>query len=231
MSRDSVEEAYLAIRAGILDGSYASGQHLTGETLAKAAGVSRTPVREALRRLHAEGLVCMVPNQGATVVGWTDTDVDQIFGLRVVLECYAVEQATPRLSARDIDRISLLADRTHALAEARPDGFRDLIAEANSVLHKTIVDGAENPRLARMIAGLTEMPLIMRTLRIYSPDDLLRSAGHHRELAAAFGARDPMWASAVMRSHLLAARRATMGNTAPPDLEQAWIQQNRDSTE
>ncbi len=207
----SVESAYRAIRAGILSGAYASGQHLTGETLAAAIGVSRTPVREALRRLDAEGLVRVVPNQGAYVTGFTASDIAQMFALRGVLESYACELATPRLTEAQIDRIADLAERTHSLALHQPDQNAPGIAEANSELHLTIVAAAANARLAAMIASVTELPLVMRTLRVYSQEDLIRSAGHHRELAVAFRARDPVWASAVMRSHLLAARRAILG--------------------
>ncbi len=213
-SADSVEVAYHAIRAGILNGTYASGQHITGETLATAIGVSRTPVREALRRLDAEGLVRVVPNQGAYVTGFTTADVAQMFALRAVLESYACELATPRLTAPQIDLIAEMADRTHTLAVDQPDVHAQAIADANSTLHLTIIDASGNARLASMIAAVTELPLVLRTLRVYSQEDLLRSAGHHRELAAAFRARDPVWSSAVMRSHLLAARRAILGENA-----------------
>jgi len=212
--QDAVEAAYRAIRAGIIDGTYASGQHLTGESLAEAVGVSRTPVREALRRLHAEGLVRVVPNHGAHVTGWTRDDFAQIFGLRAVLESHAAELATAKLTDDQIDLIAHLAERTRFLAEDRPAKFREQIAEANAQLHLTIVSAAANPRLAAMIASLVEMPLVMRTLRVYAHEDLMRSAGHHRELAQAFRARDPQWAGAVMRSHLLAARRAILGEGA-----------------
>jgi DNA-binding GntR family transcriptional regulator len=211
-SADAVETAYRTIRARIIDGSYASGQHLTGERLAEAVGLSRTPVREALRRLDAEGLVRVVPNQGAYVTGWTWTDIDQMFELRTVLEAYAAELATNRLTDAQIDRIAVLAEETHRLAIERAEGFRQAIALANSELHMIIVTAAAHVRLATMIASVVEPPLIMRTLRVYSQDDLLRSAGHHRELALAFRARDANWAAAVMRSHLLAAKRAILGD-------------------
>jgi DNA-binding GntR family transcriptional regulator len=211
---DAVEATYRAIRTRIIDGTFASGQHLTGEKLAEVAGVSRTPVREALRRLDAEGLVKVVPNHGAYVIGWTAADIGQMFGLRAVLESYAAELATPLLADTDIDRIAFLADRTYTLAEQKPSGFRQGIADANSELHLIIVGAAANVRLAAMISSVVEMPLVLRTLRVYTQDDLLRSAGHHRELALAFRARDPLWAAAVMRSHLLAARRAILGEVA-----------------
>jgi DNA-binding GntR family transcriptional regulator len=211
-TRDSVEAAYRAIRAGIIDGTYASGQHLTGDKLAEAAGVSRTPVREALRRLDAEGLVRVVPNQGAYVIGWTAADIAQMYDLRAILESHAAEQATRHLTAAQIDRIAALAELTHSLAAGRPEGFREALAHANRELHATILAAAANPRLASMVASVTEMPMVMRTLEAYSQDDLLRSAGHHRELAVAFRARDPHWAASVMRSHVLAARRAVLGD-------------------
>lgn len=207
---DSVEHAYRLIRAGILAGTYTSGQHLTGVTLAAAIGVSRTPVREALRRLDAEGLVRVVPNHGAYVTGFTAADLAQMFALRAVLESYACELATPLLSAAQIDRIAHLAEITHVLAMDRPDLNAAGIAKANSEIHLTVVGATGNARLGAMIASVTELPLVLRTLNVYSPDDLLRSAGHHLELVAAFRARDPAWASAVMRSHLLAARRAIL---------------------
>jgi DNA-binding GntR family transcriptional regulator len=208
---DAVEAAYVAIRGAILDGTYASGQHLSGESLAGSVGFSRTPVREALRRLHAEGLVRVVPNHGAYVTGWSATDMAQMIALRAVLESHAAELATPLLSDAQIDRISHLAEITYRLAAERPADFARDIAVANSALHLTIVEAAANARLAAMIASVVEMGVVIRTLHAYSQDDLLRSAGHHRELALAFRARDPLWASAVMRSHLLAARRAIMG--------------------
>ena len=209
---DAVETAYQTIRALIIDGSYVSGQHLTGERLAEAVGVSRTPVREALRRLDAEGLVRVVPNQGAYVTGWTAADIEQMFELRAVLEAYATGLATDRLTDAQIERIAVLADETYRLAVERADSFRHAIAQANSELHMIIVNAAAHARLANMIASVVELPLVMRTLRVYSQDDLLRSAGHHRELALAFRARDANWATAVMRSHLLAAKRAILGD-------------------
>ena len=63
----AVERAYLAIREGIVSGAYAPGRHLTAQELASATSVSRTPVREAMRRLHAEGLIRFIPNRGAFV--------------------------------------------------------------------------------------------------------------------------------------------------------------------
>jgi DNA-binding GntR family transcriptional regulator len=202
---DAVERAYAAIRAAIFDGRYQGGLHLKGADLASNIGVSRTPVREALRRLHAEGLVNFVTNHGAFVTSWTRADLDEVFGLRTVLESHAVELATRRLTDDQIGELAVLAETTERLAHAKPPDFLARIAEANSRLHGLIIQAAGNRRLGDTLARLFEVPMIMRTFQVYSDEDLHRSAAHHRELVAAFRARDPLWAASVMHSHIRAA--------------------------
>ena len=202
---DAVERAYQMIRDSIIAGRYESGQHLRSEELAVVVGVSRTPVREALRRLHSEGLVDFRANYGAYVTGWTLDDLDEVFGLRTVLESYAAELAATALLPEQITEIEARAEETYRHAVEQGPGFRDRIALANNALHAIIIGAAASRRLSAMISGVMEMPLVMRTLSYYSDEALLRSAGHHRELVSAFRARDPRWAASVMRSHLLAA--------------------------
>ncbi len=96
----AAQRAYATVRDGILRGEYRAGSRLTEQELAQAAGVSRTPVREALRRLHAEGLVNFEPNHGAVVAMFELEDAEEIFELRALLEPIsarrAAERATPR---------------------------------------------------------------------------------------------------------------------------------------
>ena len=202
---DAVERAYQLIRNNIIAGRYESGEHLRSEELAVIVGVSRTPVREALRRLHSEGLVDFRTNYGAYVTGWTLDDLDEVFGLRTVLESYAAEQAALTLLGEQILQIEAYAEETYRFAIEKGVSFRDRIAVANNALHSVIIAAASNRRLSAMISGVMEMPLVMRTLSYYSDEALLRSASHHRELCAAFRARDPGWAGSVMRSHIMAA--------------------------
>ena len=82
----AVEKAYAAVRDGIVSGKYAPGTRITEQEVAELAGVSRTPVREALRQLNVEGLLEFVPNQGAVVTSWSERELDEIFDLRAVLE-------------------------------------------------------------------------------------------------------------------------------------------------
>lgn len=211
---DAVQRAYDAIRQRINTGEYAAGAHLKGEDLAANFGISRTPVREALRRLNSEGLVEFIPNRGASVVAWTRADVDEVFGLRVVLESHAASLAAQRLQESQIEELDRLAKITARLAASDALGERAEIATANSRLHRLIYAAAAHPRLAAMAASVVQVPLVMQTLHAYTRADLVRSASHHLELVAAFRVRDGDWAASVMRCHLRAAHHVFLRERA-----------------
>src|ERR1700761_2955452 len=94
----AVDKAYLAIRDGIVNGAFPPGSHLTAQSLASATAMSRTPVREAMRRLHAEGLIQFIPHRGAFVRQLDRKDIYKIYDLVVLLETYAAEAAAENIS-------------------------------------------------------------------------------------------------------------------------------------
>lgn len=203
----AVDKAYQAVRDGILAGRYGPSTRITEQEVAAAAGVSRTPVREALRRLHAEGLVDFTPNQGAMVTTWSAEDADEIFQLRALLESYGAARAAERATQVQIEELRSLAEQQYAEATQRTEGSLERIGELNNLFHRRLQEAASSVRLARTLASLLEAPLMMKTFLNYTADDLQRSAAHHLELVRALEARDPEWAASVMRSHVLAARR------------------------
>lgn len=208
----AVEKAYAAIREGIMEESYPGGSHLKAEDLALAIGVSRTPVREALRRLHAEGLVDFVANRGAYVLNWDSSDVEEVFGLRFVLESFGAELAATRRSPEQLAQLRQLAERMTAAARERPPRYLELIAELNTQFHKLIQTASGVKRLSPILRTVIQIPLTMRTFNRYSHEDLERSMAHHREIVAALEARDSQWAGAVMRSHIVAAHHVFSGS-------------------
>src|SRR5215203_6092246 len=98
----AAEAAYGIIREGILSGELARGQRLREEELALRAGVSRTPVREALRRLDAEGLVDFTPNRGARVTAWSERELEDVYEARALLESYGARLAATRVTAEEL---------------------------------------------------------------------------------------------------------------------------------
>lgn len=210
----AVEKAYQTIRQGIVSGAYPPGSHLTAQGLAAASGLSRTPVREAMRRLHAEGLISFIPHRGAFVARMEERDIQKIYALRAVLEGYAAEAAAVEATESQIAELERLAVQ---MAEAVERGRRNMIEDVtgiNNRFHKLIVAAADNPRLELALASIVEAPLVLRTFRRYTRDEMRRSAIQHLELASAIRARDGEWARCVMTSHIHAGRNALIRSLA-----------------
>jgi len=204
----AVDQAYQTVRDGIISGRYPPASRITEQDVAEAAGVSRTPVREALRRLHAEGLVEFQANHGAVVTDWSEADADEVFELRAMLESHGAARAAVNATPAQRQELRELAEEQHRHSLERGTGHLERIGELNSRFHRRLQEAANSPRLARALAALLEAPLIMKTFIKYRPQDLERSAVHHLELVRAIEAGDPDWAASVMRSHILAARGA-----------------------
>jgi DNA-binding GntR family transcriptional regulator len=202
----TADRAYEAIRRQILEGNYEAGFHLKEGALAEAVGVSRTPVREALRQLHAEGLVDFVANQGTFVANWAAEDLDEIFGLRALLESYGCQLAARRISEEDLARLDQLAEQMSELRAREGLMASDDIAELNNEFHQVVLEASGNRRLTSMMSNVVAVPLVLRTFHRYDEAALKRSLAGHHELVTALRWRDPAWASSVMRSHILAAR-------------------------
>jgi len=216
----AAEKAYLTVRERILRGVYPAALRITEQEIADATGVSRTPVREALRRLQAEGFVTVIANQGAIVTEWSAGDTDDVFELRALLEPYGAARAAQRVTAEGIAELRTLAQAQYDECERRADGFIERIGNLNSQFHRLIQSFSGNARLATLMPVLIEAPLVLRTFATYEPRELLRSAAHHIEIVSALEARDSEWAAAIMRSHIHAAqnssRRAQDGASIDP---------------
>jgi DNA-binding GntR family transcriptional regulator len=209
-----VDRAYEQLRAQILDGSLGLGERLGEEELSEAIGVSRTPIREALRRLAGEGLVEVTPNRGARVARWGDEDLLDIFDLRVLLEGHGAELAARDPSPQLLAGLAELAQEMDALAAGPPEHF-DRLAETNRVFHEQIQEASGSPRLGAMVDSLVHVPVMLQTYRRYSPAALERSMRHHHELIDALRARDGFWARSIMHAHVLAARDELLRRSRP----------------
>ena len=200
------EQAYLTLRRRLADGTYPPGAHLREEDLAALLGVSRTPVREALRRLDAEGWLRVVPNQGAFAADWSRADIEEIFDLRALLESHAAERAAIAPTPRGIAALNAACDEGEAHIPATDLAAIERVSEANSRFHQALWEMSGQVRTRAMLGSLAVPPMILRNFRHFDTANLRRSLAQHREMAAAILARNPAWAGAVMRAHVQAGK-------------------------
>ncbi|MDA0174817.1 GntR family transcriptional regulator [Solirubrobacter taibaiensis] len=183
--RDLLEEA-------ILEGDLKPGERLRAEALAQRFGTSRTPIREALLQLEAQGLVDVEPNRGAVVRSFDRDDLSDLYQLRALLEPRAAALATPRISEQDIEALHALCDAEDHMA-------------ANEAFHRIILEAAGSPRLLDAMRAATGIPRTFRSVFWHDERQREESLMCHRRLVAAFNARDAELAEAVMRMHILGA--------------------------
>ncbi len=196
------------LRSLILGGHYAPGDRLGEVELAETLSVSRTPVREALRRLEAEGLVELTTNKGARVVEYPRVDLETIFELRARIEGLAGRQAATTGGQEDGDRLLAVAGdrRDHA-----GRGDLDAVYRLNSEFHQSLVRLGGSTLLVQSISMLIHSPVLLRTYGSFDEEAMARSVNHHLEITAAIRAGDPDWAEAVMTAHLFSARASLLG--------------------
>jgi len=197
----AADSAYNSIRGMILSGELSPGSQLGEEALAERCGVSRTPVRDALRRLEADLLIRRTDTQRCFVADWSLADVEDAFTLRAMLESHAARRAAERMDDAVLTEMKACNRRIHAaISQTRADtaGF----VEANRTLHALILTQANSRRLAALLGTLIEQPVVWRTAQQYGPEQLHRSYREHDELIAAFERRDGAWAEAVMAAHI-----------------------------
>ncbi len=217
----ATDVAYSSIRQGLAAGRWPAGSHLRETELAAELGISRTPVREALRKLASEQLVQFEPHLGARVPGWSDRDLEEIFALRVELESFAAGRAALHASPGQVAVLRQLAqDIEHAaFGGAEPDYVR--ITELNNRFHRLIVAAAGNRRLDSLIATLIDIPLVVRTFARFDRQAMARSVSHHFDLVEAIAGGNADWAVAVMRAHIHAGRQVMLGTPAGGSAGQA----------
>lgn len=203
----AAEKAYNVLRSGIIEGTFPPGSRITEQEIAAVTEVSRTPVREAMRRLQAEGLLEFAPHQSPMVRSWSDADAEEIFELRTLLEAQAAQRAARHATKEEIHRLRTLAETQQAEVENKRIGYLERIAGLNEQFHKTLYEASGSKRLQSILASLADAPLVFEVFRDYSQDELQRSARHHLEIVQAIQAGDGDWAASVMRSHVRAARQ------------------------
>lgn len=213
----AVDKAEGTLRGLILSGDLAPGERLGEVELAEVLGMSRTPVREALRRLSSQGLVEVEAHKGARVTASSGRELDQVFVLRAHLEGMAAAAAARRADEAQVEQLDRVA--RELAAAALPLETQDLsrVTELNSAFHAGLLAIAGSSTLSGALSGLLHRTVLNRTQHSFDEAAMRRSVQHHLEIVAALRARDPDWAESVMHSHLLSARASLLGPRTDPD--------------
>ena len=202
----AADKAYRVLRARIISGEYKPGARLKEREICADLEVSRTPIREALRRLEADGLVSIEPHRGGIVTEISNDEAAEVFSLGAVMESYAARVAATRDNPEALGELdSLLADMKTVL-ESNDEDARANYMRLDSDLHATIAAMADSRRLTAALQQVVGVPVLVQAFHRYSTDDLWQSYHQHRTIVAAVKARDPEWAESAMRQHILAGR-------------------------
>ncbi|MCF2527230.1 GntR family transcriptional regulator [Yinghuangia soli] len=225
-ARESLRDrAYRILRQRIVDVELQPGQRLVERDLAAEMEVSRIPLREALRRLEAEGLVVLVPQRGALVSPFTPADVRDLFDVRESLEVLAARLAAERADDAGLARLGARLDDARA-ATARGD--RPAIAAANAAFHAAIVDLADSPLLTSLMRPLDAR--LQWLFRLTADRDPGEQCAEHEELYTAIAAHDTERAASYALRHVAAGRAPSLElahSWSHPDIDPVKVTHTR----
>ncbi len=219
MSRQSTL-AYETVRSWILNGQFEPGQRLVEEELARNVGVSRTSIRDCVRRLAADGLVRSEANRGTFVLQLGTAEVDEVFQLRALLEGQGASLAAQQSDLAYCDELAVTARQIDELLEGPRVAEAELYARFQSLnthFHLTLVGASHSPRLETMARSLIELPLVTLKQHAWPGEvSVRRSNAQHWEIIDALRAGDAVLARLCIQSHILSARPRAMVASASP---------------
>lgn len=201
LSRSSLsEQVYTYIKNAILDGSLEAGQRIPEDRIAGQLGVSRTPIREAIRRLGEYGLVTIKPRSYAEVAGLSPEEAEDVTLLRASLETLAVRQLARRVTAEDVDLLARIADRVDG--ELRDGRVGQAFVE-DSRFHLEIARLSGNRHLYELADRLDAKVQMLRLVLQLPQQRLAQFVAQHRTIIDRLGAGDAEECERLMRNHVL----------------------------
>lgn len=193
------EVVYETLREAIRSGVLESGERLMEIQVAEELGVSRTPVREAIRRLEAEGLVIMIPRRGTYVSDLSLRDISDVFEIREALEGLAVGLAAERITDSELEELERMMVE---FGEVIQRGDMEAMVEMDIRFHSKIYQASRNIRLVSILSNLREQTTRFRMASMSMPGRMQNTLEEHRAIVEALGQRDPDEASRVTQFHL-----------------------------
>lgn len=195
------EVVFVTLRRQILRGELKPGERLMEISLAKKLGVSRTPIREAIRKLEHEGLVVMIPRRGAHVAEITRQELNDVLEVRLCLEVLAIEKAVERMKEADIRKLKRAEAEFAELVE-RDDVDLTELGEADEHFHDVIYEGTGNRRLIQILNNLREQMYRFRVEYMKTKNIRQTLVDEHDAIVRAVEAHDKEEAVRLTRLHI-----------------------------
>lgn len=201
------EIVFETLRDAIINQTLEPGERLMEIQLAEEMGVSRTPVREAIRKLELEGLVVMVPRKGAYVAGISVKDIHEVFEVRASLEGLAASLAAQRMTNEELDEMerSLFIEA----GEIEGNNLRSIV-EIDTTFHDLLYKAARNEKLLQMVNNLQEQLQRFRSASLARPGRSKTALDEHRKILEALALRDAKLAQKLAIEHIENAETAMM---------------------
>ena len=191
------------LREDILSGVYQDHEELREVAIGEEMGVSRTPVREALRQLELEGLVTIVPNKGAYVTGITPQDVHDIYKIRSLLEGLCARWATEHITGRQIEELEeiILLSEFHLRKKSAEQA--EQVSELDGKFHKVLYEASNSRILEHVLSDFHKYVQMARMMSVGAKDRAERSIEEHRDILKAIKDKDPDKAEWLANQHIM----------------------------
>lgn len=201
------ELVFESLREAILNQQLEPGERMMEIQMAEEMGVSRTPVREAIRKLELEGLVVMVPRKGAYVAGLSLKDVADVFEIRRALEGLAAELAVDRITDDELENLERYLVK---ISEEIDRGDLNKVIETDTDFHTLLYQASRNQRLSQIINNLREQIQRFRATSLSNPGRMKEAVEEHRKIVEAISSRDGETARRLAQEHIENAENSMM---------------------
>ena len=195
------------LRQQILDGKYLPGDSLIETRLAEELGVSRTPIREAIRQLELEGLVDSIPNKGVIVRGISEKDIEDIYTIRKVLEGLAAKWAVEKI---DDEELNNLKDKFELMEFYTKKGDIEQVAKLNTMFHEVIFNATKSSVLKHILTDFQYYVQWARYASLKVPGRAQEALEEHKMILDAFMSRDNENAEKLVTGHIINSSRNLM---------------------
>jgi len=189
------------LRSDIIKGTYKDGERLVEPKLAEMLGISRTPIREALRQLENEGFVEIVPRKGAVVKELTLKDIDDLYAIKANLEGLAAKQATENISEKDIEKLNSINEKFHKISSGKTNIIEEYL-KYNLDFHNMFIVLSKNHKLIEILKGLDKNFQRLKSILVSKSDRAAEARKEHDKIIKAFATKDPDLAEKTVRWHI-----------------------------